>query len=272
MPASDASIVVRATSSFSMRAHIVAAVVLAVSFHLLTTVNLLGTVIRLGASDFLLPALLLWAGWSWWRGRSPSPASGLAWLWVWIAILTGCVGLSLIVGRVHMGGWSSWALVNRSLGWLCLVGYMALGIWTAAAGTETVRAFLRAFVVAAWLGAFVSLLVFLSFHLGFVSDISGGYYRLRGAFENPNAFGFALVVAVLVQLAHSGPHRLFGHKLDILGLALAVLGIFFCGSRSAWIGIAAGFAGLLTLRAVDLRDIVLALAVAVAVERAVFFG
>lgn len=248
--------------------------VLAVSFHLLTTIDLLGTSLRAGASDLLLPPLLLWAAVSLQPGMMTSLLARLRGLWLWMAALSGSVLLALIIGRLHMGEWSSWALVNKSVGWVLLLGYTVLGVCVVTAGGNTaVRAFLRFFLVAGWIGSALSLLAFLAFHFNLLDTlkIEGGYHRLRGAFDNPNAFGFALVIGLLAQTSHHGTSRLFPWPVDLLGKAILWIGIFYSGSRSAWLGAAAGFAALAILRGFSFRDLVIEIGLAFLLERLSYY-
>ena len=79
----------RAQSTFWL----IAASMLAISFHILATININGVNLRVGSSDFLLPVLFAMMVWAWVRNSGAKFESRLPHLWAWLSAMMYCLTL-----------------------------------------------------------------------------------------------------------------------------------------------------------------------------------
>lgn len=226
---------------------------LGVALHFLTTIEFGGTRLRVGSSDLVLPFLALFALWCWQR----TDREVLRWrapgLWRWLLMLSSWILVSLLVGYAHSGGWQTWALVNKTMGWFVLLSYFVLGGWCGA--HQSLRArdfFLRTFLLVGWMVCGLESVRYIAGYYGIFSiDF---VWRLEGFFANPNAFGYAVAVLIVLQAPFLRRRELFSRWVHILGLAFALFALLFSGSRSAMVGLTLAWPILLLLRHAEWRD------------------
>ena len=231
---------------------------LALSFHFLTTLSLDGTRLRVGASDLLLPLAALCAIRDVRRTGLSAICLDLPRARWWLIALTVWMVLATAIGYSRTGEMQSWALVNKCIGWLLLIGYFLLGAWFASA-RAALPSFIGFFFVSGWLicsyevGEYV-----LNWHNIF-DNLK--YLRVEGFFANPNAFGYA-AAALLVLQAPLLKHRLlFPLWVHRLGLGVALLALCFSASRTALLGLILAWPVLVWIGSVDVRETIKIVAV-----------
>ena len=211
--------------------------------------------IRLNAADPLagILALLLLAGWI--RNREQGPRWRFRLLVPALAALTVLLTMALILGRLRLGEWSSWALFNRYAGWFVLLCYLAAGTWLVRkTGRDGTGIFAAMFTAAAGVLLLfpVARAVFLSWGVDIFPMAES--QQMTGAMGNPNALAFVCIVAIAGLLVRSLPIRLPGGEvIATILLSVLLLAVLYTGSRAAWlatvIGLGAGaMTGMLMLR------------------------
>ena len=243
--------------------------ILGICLQILVTLPLGAAGIRVALADtVIIPLAVVLAIWALKRDGDFLPVFARRPMLLMLGALTTAITFSLILGRVDTGEWLPWPLVNKWGGWWVLLIYLCVGAWTRRFCEEAhLETGLRAIFLFSYLSVLFSLIAYELFLLG-VGDIS--YPRLSGFFANPNAYGCALAVFIMVQLDHLWADRLFPWWLHIVGIGILVTGLVLSGSRSAWIGSAAGFLCLLVLRKIRLRDTLAVVAAASALLLAIF--
>ncbi len=235
----------------------------AIGLQVLVTPVIHGTPLRLALADLLLPVVLPVMLVSWIRAGCPWPLAPVRQALLWIAVLTVCLGVSLLIGLRTIGHLETWGLVNKFVGFLVLIAYFTAGAWLAGQATgDNLVLFGRALLGAAWLIATYSLGVCVWYASG-VPGWVDLMDRARGLSDNANAYGCLVAVLLLVEVTQAAAGQAFGHRVHVAGMALLMAALAFSGSRSAWLGLAAGLVLLAMARAVNLRLTAAAAAVAI---------
>jgi O-antigen ligase len=241
------------TASRSML-HAGLGIMMAFSLHFLLTLDLRGYPVRVALADLVLPlamaAFLLPA--SIFR-RLTDPR---AWLntgfLVLLAACTAWIAIAIGVGRINSGRWIPWALLQKGAGWGVLLGYLAVGAAMGLTLVDQRVRFLKVFVITAWAVAAISIAVYQAWmvnpEFAFLDRFEG---RVEGFFDNPNAYGIAMVAIAGMQLAAMGRGLMANTLLSRWGLAVLVAVIVLARSRSAWIAVPAMLVPLLWLRVID---------------------
>ena len=151
-----------------------------------------------------------------------------------LAALSLLLAYGLLLGYANFGA-SAWALVNRGLGWLAILGYVALGLSVTLPDAERSRwRILRLFVAAGTTVATLQLVFLVFLKLGFPPPREVLPYPMEGYAGNVNAFGLQMTMTAIVGIV--------AHRLGMLGqdrrwlvavLILTGLATFFTGSRTA---------------------------------------
>jgi hypothetical protein len=226
---------------------------IAVSLQILVTFPVGTAGLRVAAADLLIgPIFLGMAMLSWSHGVVvPSLASRRTVL-LCFALLTCVITLALIHGRLNIGEWRPWPLINRWIGWWVLLAYFAVGAWMRTLCEERlIDQAIKVLLVFSWITVAYSAVLYEIFLMG-TAELN--YPRLSGFFDNPNAYGCALAVLIMLQLSHMRVEKLFSWRVHALGLSLLLLGLILSGSRSAWIGAAAGSLLLFAVHQIRMRD------------------
>ena len=139
----------------------------------------------------------------------------------------------LMLGYANFGA-NAWALFNRGLGWLIILGYVAAGLSVALVDAERGRRLvLRLFVTAGTTVAALQLVLLIIFQLGFPPPLEAFPNRLSGYANNANAFAFQMTMTALAAIV--------ADRIGVLGasqrwltavLVLTGLAIYFSGSRT----------------------------------------
>ena len=140
----------------------------------------------------------------------------------------------LVLGYANFGA-STWALMNRGLGWLIILGYVGMGLSIALVDAEQGRRLvLRVFVAAGAAVAALQIVFLILVKIGIPLPFDGFPLPLRGYANNGNAFGLQMTTTAIAAVV--------AHRLGVLGvgrrwliriLILTGLAIFFTSSRSA---------------------------------------
>lgn len=165
-----------------------------------------------------------------WRQRHtlPVPRSFLFGL----AAITVVFLVALIYGYSRFG-WTSWAFLNRGLGWLIILGYVAIGMAVTTATDRHRRVILTTFIATGTTIAAlqVGLMLAALFGIRFHPDIFS--LPLKAYAGNTNAFAVQMVMTASAAVAawHLG---IFGRHRYLLPLILSIActAIYFCHSRA----------------------------------------
>jgi uncharacterized membrane protein YbhN (UPF0104 family) len=171
-----------------------------------------------------LSPLFLWQ----YRHALPLPKLLLAGL----AAVTLVLAASLAYGYSRFG-WTSWAFLNRGLGWLIILGYVTTGVAIAVTTDRHRRILLSTFIATGTTIAALqlSLMILALFGVKFHPDIF--MLPLKAHAGNTNAFAVQMVMTSSAAVAawHLG---IFGRHRYLLPLILSVASaaIYFCHSRA----------------------------------------
>jgi hypothetical protein len=157
-----------------------------------------------------------------WRALHVNLAVGIATL-----VLAG----SLIIGASHFG-WTTWALVNRFLGWFILLAFGATGsLIVTEGGTTAFRILLLTFAGATIAIAGIEISLELLNGAGvYFAGLSIVLNGIEGFSLNHNFFAFQLLMALSATIVFAR-----GAYLRIALFALVITAFWFAGSRSGWI-------------------------------------
>ena len=149
-----------------------------------------------------------------------------------VAIATLVLAGALLIGAWRFG-WTTWAWVNRFLGWFVLLSYGATGALAIVEnGKDALRVVLLTFVgaTAAIAGIEVCLVLLHAAGIQFTPHvILPG--QIEGFAQNRNAFALQLLMAAPAIFVFAR-----GAFLRIALLALLFAAFWFAASRSGWIG------------------------------------
>jgi nitroreductase len=176
--------------------------------------------------------------------------------------LAGALVLGLLVAWLGPGV-SEWALLNRILGFLVLLGYAAVPGLVALVAGERGRAILaETFVIAAVVICALQVLAY-AIHLYLVPlplDFFGYLFakggQIEGYAQNPNAFAFQLLMAVsvLIAIRRSGSDRA-GLRWWTIAAGILFVTLMIARSRAGIVSTAAAVALAIALRTLPTRVI-----------------
>lgn len=140
-------------------------------------------------------------------------------LGVAVAVMTGIIVLSLLIGFAHFGV-TTWALMNRFVGWFLLLAYVATGALVVSVhGERGIFYVAGGFVGAvAAIGGAELLLVAAGYFVSLPADIIE-LTSIKGFAQNRNAFAFQLVAALCLTLV------LFDRRTTALVIASVIIGV-----------------------------------------------
>ena len=186
------------------------------------------------------------------------------------ALIVGTLSLLLVAGLIHgwwRFGYLDWAFVNRGVGWIFILGYIASGaalaIVSPVAGSHTIFRILICVAIVI-VGADIGLWILLSFGFGDFRSITP-WPQMFGESQNPNAFAFQLllILAGAVTLGMHPNRRSTTRVVGTIVIGMLITAIYLTQSRTALVTFAFLIVGAL---AIDLRKFeVLAKGAAVAV-------
>jgi Lysylphosphatidylglycerol synthase TM region len=177
-----------------------------------------------------------------------------------LAAMTAVILFAFARGWLDFGI-TTWALTNRLAGWFVLLAYLATGaLIVAYGGYGGLRMALRTFVGAVLAITAFDLVIYSLARLGIDLPKDLLFPRLEGFAQNPNAFSLQLILAfaaitVCVERA----------RAQTLCFAMALIGMWFCGSRAGFIALALVLLAAFATRSINLRRLIWAAALAVIV-------
>ena len=181
-------------------------------------------------ADLIALTSLVLAPYFLWTHRSalPLPKTFL----ISLALISGLLVFALFYGYSNFG-WTNWALFNRGLGWLIILGYIATGLSITMTGNEQHRrVILASFVAAGTTVAVTQLVMLFSMLLGAEIPQDIFVLPLKAYAGNSNAFAVQMIMTAAAAIAahHLG---IFGHRKYLLPTVLSIVGtaIYFCHSR-----------------------------------------
>lgn len=193
--------------------------------------------LRVALSDLMLPAFILCGGiwcsaWFFDYTRLPALRAPLRpWLFAALSVI---IVIAMAHGFIVQGHLSSWALVNKFIGWFILLAYFYLGALMRAQGGD---AALRRFVMA----SFLMLLCAGGLEiLNQVLKVSGLYVHykknwmyMEGFMANRNAFAFLLATMTgFAAVYGAGPAPLIRRHWAMLFWFMFPMMVFFNSSRA----------------------------------------
>ena len=219
-------------------------------------VNLADSIVLFGGALFALRAIV----------REGTPLEiRFPWLGRVVALMSVVITLAFLHG-LYVFGWTSWSFTNRLFGWLVLLAYAGTGgLLPLAKSTDGLQMLLRTFVAAGLAIAAFELILLLALALGASIPQAVLPLRIAGFAQNPNAFGFQLllVIAAIIALPLTG-------RRQHLALGLAFSALYFTASRAAE-GAAVVLCGAaIALRFVNARSLFIGLGFAMAGVGAIF--
>lgn len=224
------------------------AVLFGVGLHLLLTVSIAGSEVRVGSTDIILPVALILITCLVLLGKW-YPQYKIKGVPYWFLILTFWLLMSLVTGYFYTGEFQRWALVNKNIGWFVLVGYFICGSWLGSQSEEKVLLFLRCLFAMTFAGSLYSLIstwLILYNHTPFF-PFEGAGVRAEGFSDNPNAFGIMIACMFVMHLPFLGSGKLGGIKTGYILSAVLLVCVYYSLSRSAWLGLSISLIGVLLL-------------------------
>ena len=174
---------------------------------------------------------------------------------------------ALVIGRIEIGHWTPWALVNRFAGWFVLIAYFLSGASISRnGGGRALDKFALVYLVA--LAATVLLhIVPMALAATGIAEVTprltghnGGIAQLAGFLDNPNAFAMALLLGSAIAFAYAPAiAERAGPWLPWALLTCMTTGLWFTTSRAAWIAWLAMALAAVAMRALPWRATGLAL-------------
>jgi uncharacterized membrane protein YbhN (UPF0104 family) len=165
-----------------------------------------------------------------WARRHSLPLSKP--LLIGLAAMSLVVGLSLAYGYMRFG-WTNWAFLNRGLGWLIVLGYIAMGIAIAMANDRHRRIVLSAFIATGVTITALQIVMMMAILIGvrFPADVFS--LPFKGYAGNTNAFAVQMIMTGAAAIAAQSL-GIFGSRRYLLPLILSLLGsaIYFTHSRA----------------------------------------
>lgn len=242
----------------------------ALAFQFTLTLSLQGSAIRMSLADVLVPlAFLLTFGFACHRAgvRFAFDRAVPRWpLLLWGGLTTAWVTYALFVGYHETGSWSGWALQNKYFGWYALAFFVVSGFAFERLVPRFGPRFLAAYVVVAWGIAFLTIGAFL---LALWVELPkvfllGPDFRAVGMLVNPNAFGLATAIAIVLQLSGRFPLP-ESRWLRVVGLGLLLAVLVLTGSRSSWVAFTVAVVIMTVVQRWEWRNLKLAVPLAAAV-------
>ena len=211
----------------------------------LLNVNLADPIAVLAGVIFILKAIQL----------RRLPQWQVAYVNIAVVVATLALAESLLIGADRFG-WTTWALVNRFLGWFVLLAFGATGaLIVREGGKQAMRVMLLTFAAATAAIAGLEIIFIVLRSSGFrVPVVIGG---IEGFSQNHNFFAFQLLMAMCASFVFARGVYL---RIGLFGLIMA--GLWFAGSRSGWAAAIFVLATGIYVREVTIREIVFATACA----------
>jgi uncharacterized membrane protein YbhN (UPF0104 family) len=168
-----------------------------------------------------------------------------------VAAATLVLAASLVYGAAAFG-WTQWALVNRFFGWFVLLAFATTGALIVKDGGErALRIFLLTFAGATAAVAAMEIVLSILSTSGFSLPVVT--FSVLGFALNHNFFAFQLLMALSATVVAA---RAAIVRITLMTILIA--GLWYCGSRSAWVTLPFVVGTSIYLRASKVREIAIA--------------
>jgi len=168
-----------------------------------------------------------------------------------IAVATLVLANALLIGAYRFE-WTTWAVVNRFLGWFVLLAYAATGALVVAESQKWgLRILLLTFAGATAAIAGLEVILIMLKSMGYQTGAITG--TAEGFAQNRNAFAFQLLMAMSAAVVLAR-----GVTLRRTLISLIMMGLWFTGSRSGWIAGTCVLAMSIYLGLATLREVLAA--------------
>jgi len=173
-----------------------------------------------------------------WIGQRSLPTWRMTFVTPWLLVVTGVLVISFFLGVARIGV-TQWALANRMMGWVVILGYMATGAMTAyLTGNHGFRRLLEAVVVAGAVVVASNCIVRQAIAL-WSSNVSLPF-NFEGWSGNRNAFSLQLLMGLACALTVMPARVRAGKDYWLTGATGALLaGVWLTQSRAGFIAFAA---------------------------------
>ena len=211
--------------------------------------NLADPLAILGGCVFILFFVLRERTWPQWR---------ISWFNTHVIGMTLVLTFSLLHGAMVIG-WTPWSLTNKFLGWFVLLGYGTTGALLARRGPEEFIILIRTVVGVIIAVTAIEIFLIILTRLGVAVPTQLLAQRIEGFSQNPNAFGFQLLLALCLALAAN-----LSERVQIATLSILMIGIWYTASRSALVALPITLLFAIYMEAASMRRLIKAAAIAVA--------
>lgn len=179
----------------------------------------------------------------------------------WLLAMLVALVLAFTHGVMQFG-LTNWAFANRLLGWLVIMGYGAVGAFVVmTAGRTGERRLVQTLLATASITVLVEMVWRYLIAFGVLSDTRPSNFE---AFTgNRNAFAFMLLMTICAGLVHGRFLRPVQHRIWLILLALAWLGLWLTQSRAGYLTAVIAVIVMGFMRLVALRQLALSLLLAV---------
>jgi len=218
------------------------AVFLQVQITLFASGDYLG--LRLNSADFLLPGAGVFILGSLILKKSVWPQWKKPFGYWALILLSAVIVLGILNGYRIQGDWSTWAVLNKGLGWFVLMGYFMMAAWFAHNRAQDIRNwFLRPFVIflcAVTIAEIFIRLLFIHSIIEYFTVFSAlKVPELSGFMANRNAFAFlylsTLIVSAIFLLKKISLHPIESVAFRLMWLLLPVFFVMNASRSSALI-------------------------------------
>ncbi|PCI54048.1 MAG: hypothetical protein COB36_11115 [Alphaproteobacteria bacterium] len=212
------------------------AVALQIQITLFADAGYLG--LRVGSADVFLPFIGLYILCSLLTKKSYWPRWSMSNLILWLVALTFVMSIALLNGYLVNGYISSWAFINKYIGFFLLLSYLMLGGWVVRNSSDAgyiLRLFMSAFT-----GFFVitmllsSLMLFMQYFIPFSLWLPD--YPWDGFMANRNAYMVMFILSfIFVIWGYAEDKPLIPNWVNTLFWLCLPIFFIFNDSRTGWI-------------------------------------
>ena len=215
-------------------------ILMAVGLHILTTLEVNNTLVRVGITDLLLPVFITYIIINLLINKK-TPELIVRNFWLWILAITAWMAVCLINGYYYAGSLVVWAFINKFIGWLILILYIFVGIYLGSQNNYLKIIFIKWMVMFAWFICMYEIILRFFNKFGYQPWFLPLHYRIQGFFENPNAFGICIATIIILQVIMQSRYKMFNKYVSLVGAVFCFMAVVYSYSRSAWLGLILGF-------------------------------
>lgn len=216
------------------------AVALQIQITLFAEAGYLG--LRVGVADVFLPFIGLYVLFSLLTKKSYWPSWAMPKLVLWLVALASVMSIALLNGYLVNGYISSWAFINKYIGFFLLLSYLMLGGWVVRNALDAgyiLRLFMSTFT-----GFFVitmllsTLMLFMQYFIPFLLWLPN--YPWDGFMANRNAYMVMFILSFILSFifviwGYAGDKPLIPNWVNTLFWLCLPIFYIFNDSRTGWI-------------------------------------